>query len=74
MAITDKFAKTTYGYAPCSVLRPDPGRNEEDTVYVEAESVVVGPLSNGHHGCAGHGGKQQKNGKWKCSKYSQHRR
>ena len=56
-------------------LKKDPSRNEEDTVYVEAQSVVVGPLSSGHHGCTRHGGKQRlKESKWKCSEYNQHRR
>jgi len=42
---------------PSSVARPEPRRNEEDTVYVEVKKLVVEPTGAGHHGCTGHGWK-----------------
>ena len=50
------------GCAPCSVAGTEPERG--DAVYVEAEKVFVERANAGHHGCARHGGEQQReNGK-----------
>src|SRR5580658_1600286 len=50
------FKKTTQG---CANVLIEFATGRRSPSYVEAESVVVEPLSGGYHGCARDGGKQR---------------